>query len=525
MKLREYQEAANFSLYEYFVKNRQGNPIVAIPTGAGKSVIIASFLKDTFSKYRKQKIVIASHVKEIIEQNHAKLIAAWPAAPAGIYAASIKRKDISPITFVSIQTVAMRYAEFGHVDLLLIDECHLVGTKEDTLYLQFINGLKEQNPKLRVVGYTATPFRLGLGMLTDGNIFDDIAFDLTERHEFNKLVAQGYLVPFIAKHTQTQLDVSNVGKSGGEYIQKELQDAVDKAPITAAALQETIALASDRKHWLIFAAGLSHAAHIESMLKMMGISAATIDGKMTTTDRDTRIRDFKLGKTRALINFGVLTTGFDFPSIDCIVMLRPTSSPALWVQMVGRGGRPAPDKTNCLVLDFAGNTRRLGPINDPVIPARKGSKGGGIAPVRLCPECSTYSHASSSHCDQCGYLFPKIIRIDVSASTDRILADDLPSIVEFNVDEVNLFAHHKEGKPDSLRVEYRCGLRVFKEWVCFEHHGYPRVKAEAWWRDRSPVSPPDTINEAILAKNELNHPKTIRVWVNSKHQEILAHGW
>jgi DNA repair protein RadD len=167
----------------------------------------------------------------------------------------------------------------------------------------------------------------------------------------------------------------------------------------------------------------------------------------------------------------------------------------------------------------------LGPINDPVIPRRKGQKGGGEAPVRLCDHCQTYSHASARVCDNCGQEFPRIIKIDVTASTDKVMADDLPEIIEFDVSSVRCAPHHKIGKPDSMRVEYTCGLRTFKEWVCFEHHGYARIKAEAWWRDRSTEPPPATVAEAVAACAALNHPKTIRVWVNSKYQEILAHGW
>jgi len=520
MTPRYYQEQAIESIFEYFAC-KTGNPLLALPTGTGKSVVIAEFLRKALTIYPGQRIVIASHVKEILEQNIEKLLAVWPQAPLGVYSAGIGRKEVAPITFVGIQSVVKHAAKFPAVDLFMVDECHLVGDSANSQYLLFIRGLKEINPNLKVIGLTATPYRPGMGMITQGGIFTDICFDMTQRQSFTRLIAEGFLAPLISRKTVTELDVSNVHKSGGEYITRELQAAVDKAPITAAALKETAASASDRKHWLIFASGLTHAAHISEMLNMMGVPCAVVSGELPKPERERILREFKSGKYRAVANYGVLTTGFDFPGIDLIVMLRPTASPGLWVQMLGRGTRPLPGKKNCLVLDFAGNTRRLGPINDPVIPQKKGKGGGGTAPVRLCPECSSYSHASARTCECCGYEFPTVIKIDAMASIQSVMADDLPVLIDFNVTGVEYSPHHKLGKPDSLRVDYLCGLRRFQEWVCFEHPGYPSHRARQWWADRAENPAPATVGEVLKRTGEIAVPSRIRVWVNTKHPEIM----
>ena len=521
MKLRPYQQGAIDSIYSHF-STKPGNPIVALPTGTGKSVVIGGFIRDVFTRWQGQRVVVATHVKELIEQNHQKMVSLWPSAPAGIFSASVGRREVAPISFVGIQTVAKHHEKFGKVNLLIVDECHLISPSGNTLYQKFIAGLKQANPHIKVIGLTATPYRLGQGMLTDGGIFDDICFDLTERHAFNRLIAEGYLCPLISKHTSTQLDVSNVKKSGGEYNQHELQAAVDKSPITHAALEETILAGHDRKHWLIFAAGIDHARHISEMLNLMGVSCAVVTGEMSKPDREAVLRDYKQGKYRAVVNNMVLTTGFDFPAIDLIAMLRPTSSPSLWVQMCGRGTRPYDGKDNCLILDFAGNTRRLGPINDPVLPRKKGKGGGGTAPVRLCDKCQTYSHASAKVCENCGFEFPRNSKLHAVASCEAIIADDLPQIVEFQVTQVEYKKHQKAGKPPSLRVTYICGLRRFDEWICLEHPGYAGVKARAWWNDRASPPPPETIEEALQRTTELTVPGTIRVWINKSHPEVLG---
>ncbi len=519
---RPYQLEAVDSVYSYFGL-KKGNPVIAMPTGTGKSVVIAILCMRIFESYPNQKIVIATHVKELIEQNHAKLLSIWPTAPAGIFSASVGRRDVSSITFVGIQTVAKYAAKFGHVDLLIIDECHLVGSGANTNYLQFIAGLQAFNPHIKAIGLTATPYRLGMGMVTDGGIFTDICYDLTERQTFNRMIAEGHLAHLTSRKTEVELDVSQVHKSGGEYKQDELQEAVDKAPITAAALKETISAGADRKHWLIFAAGISHAHNISEMLNLMGIPAAVVSGDMHKAERERVLREFKAGTYRAVVNNNVLTTGFDFPGIDLIVMLRPTSSPGLWVQMLGRGTRPAEGKTNCLVLDFAGNTRRLGPINDPIIPRKKGTGGGGTAPVRLCDECSTYNHASARVCECCGHEFPVVIKITATSSLADIIADDLPKIVDFKVDRVEYLEHQKLGKPPSMKVNYYCGLRKFSEWICFEHQSYAAHRARLWWDEHGQGPCPLTVGEALTRASEIKNPHVIKVWINTQHPEVLGY--
>jgi DNA repair protein RadD len=263
---------------------------------------------------------------------------------------------------------------------------------------------------------------------------------------------------------------------------------------------------------------------------------------MPDVERDANISGFLAGKYRAMVNNGILTTGFDFPGIDLIGMLRPTKSPSLWVQMLGRGTRPvyaedfdllttegrlasiaAGPKQNCLVLDFAGNTLRLGPINDPVLPKRKGEGGGGIAPVKLCPVCGTYNHASVRYCVSCGNEFPKEVKIKERAGTEELLASSTPIFEVFKVDRVVYGIHRKEGSPPSLRVEYFSGLRMFKEWHCFEHSGVPRKKARDFWRENSGTEPPESVDEAIIRLPELRTPTGIRVELKPKYDQVLYH--
>jgi DNA repair protein RadD len=517
---RDYQIEAVSSIYSYFDKEK-GNPVIAMPTGTGKSVVIAMFLNSIFMQYPNQKVMIITHVKELIVQNYEHLIEFWPFAPAGIYSAGLNKRDIhKPIIFAGIASVAKRWAEFGRVDIVVIDEAHLLSPNDSSLYQKFLAGLKSVNPMLKVIGLTATPWRLGHGHIADGTLFDDVCFDITTLDAFNRLIAENYLSPLIPKNTVTKLDVSGVHIRGGEFVPEELQYVVDKQEITYAALREALEVAHDRNHWLIFASGVDHAEHIAEAMTSMGHECLAVHSKMPSKQRDDNIARFRRGEVRAVVNNNILTTGFNYPEIDHILCLRPTASTVLWVQMLGRGTRPLPGKANCLVLDFAGNTRRLGPINDPVVPHRKG-QGGGEAPVKLCENCDTFNHISARKCINCGALFEFAVKIKATAGTDQLIKGDLPKTQVFKVDHITYRSYSKIGSPMMIKVSYYCGVRTFDQYVCVEHKNYAAVKAREWWKARTDDPMPLTTVEALDMIDTLPAPTHLRVWVNRKYPEIL----
>jgi DNA repair protein RadD len=522
MTPRAYQVEAVQSVFKHFASS-SGNPVIAMPTGTGKSVVIAMLLQAIYYQWPNQRVILLTHVKELIEQNFNKLKQLWPSAPAGIYSSGLKRKEHNrPIVFGGIASVAKRAHLFGHVDLVLIDEAHLVSPNEETLYRKFLDDLLQVNPALKVVGLTATPWRLGQGHITEDGIFTDVCFDITTLHAFNRLIREGFMSLLIPRHTRNVLDVEGVHKRGGEFIASELQAMVDKLEITNAALNEALELGSERSHWLVFASGVEHADHIAEMLNDKGISAVSIHSKMPDAQRDQAILDFKSGKYRAAVNNNVLTTGFDFPEIDLIIVLRPTASTVLWVQMLGRGTRPAQGKENCLVLDFAGNTSRLGPINDPVLPRKKG-EGTGEAPVKLCGACGVYNHASVKHCIGCGAEFTSVVKFKAEASSEDLVKSDMPITALFKVDHITYSEHEKLGRPPMMKLTYYCGIRAFSEYVCFEHEGFAGRKARQWWKLRTATEFPESTEQALERADTLAPATHLRVWVNKQYPEILSH--
>ncbi len=405
--LRPYQTRTIDQLYQWFEAGNTGNPCLVLPTGSGKSHIIAALCKDALQSWPETRILMLTHVKELIAQNAEKMRQHWPNAPMGIYSAGLRQKELGePITFAGIQSVRTKASQIGHVDLVIIDEAHLVSHKDEGGYRTLLSDIYRTNPNVRVIGLTASPYRLGHGYITD----DPAIFDaLIEPVSIEELIHKGFLSTLRSKLTTTKLEVDGVKKRGGEYIEAELQAAVDTSDKNRMVAAEIVRLGHSRKSWLVFCAGVAHAQHIATALQAQGITTECVTGETPSNERDRILTDFKAERIRALTSVGVLTTGFDAPGIDLVAMLRPTMSPGLYVQMAGRGLRIAPGKTDCLVLDFAGVVEQHGPITAVRPPPKKGDKQGE-APVKVCAHCQEICALSVRVCPACGEAFPEPVK-------------------------------------------------------------------------------------------------------------------
>jgi len=522
--LRQYQQDAHDAIYSYFDENA-GNPVVVVPTAGGKSHIIAAFIQSVLNQWPDQRILMLTHVKELIEQNLEKLLQAWNEAPVGVYSAGIGRRDHdAPILYAGIQSVYNKADLIGWTDLVIIDEAHLVNHDPNGMYRRFLADLQEMNPMLKVIGFTATPYRTGHGYITEGadTIFSDIAHDVS----IDELLGLEYLSPLTCKQTKTQIDVSDVGIRAGEFIHADIEEIVSSENLINDAVDEVIAQAEaqDRGTWLVFCAGVKAAMRTRDVFREKGIECECITGKTPPDEREAIIRLYKAGQIQCLTNANVLTTGFDAPLIDLVAFLRPTASLTLYVQMVGRGMRLSPetDKENCLVLDFAGNVVRHGPVNR--VKPRKIRKGDdpGEAPTKTCPECNEILHLSIMTCPACGHVFPPKPKHEKTASTYDILAAQGDDSRWHEVLRMVPGRHQKAGKPDSFRLTFHCGLTSFSKWFCFDHTGYAKTAAQSLWLKMGGTQPaPDSTTDALeRAAWELPTPTAILVDQNGQYPDI-----
>lgn len=533
---RRYQLEAVDSIFNYWQSNQnKGNPVVVMPVGSGKSLTMAHFIKTCFQKYGQymSKILIVTHVKELIEQDYEAIVNYWNGCDIGIYSASLKSKQIhNKIICCGVQSIAKNYQDFGKVNCIVIDECHLVPQKQETTYRRLIAGLKCINPKLKVVGFTGTPYRLDCGYITDNGIFDEITYNMCTVDMFEWLIENHYLCDAVPRRPDFQIDVSEVGIRGGEYIERELQKAVDKDEVTRLALTETIKLASDRKHWLVFCAGVEHANHVSEFLNNNGITCTVISGDLDMTTRRERIEGFKSGKYKACANVNVLSTGFNFPDIDCLVMLRPTQSVSLYIQACGRGIRYSPNKENCLVLDFAGNVARLGCINDPIKPKKKSEKkrgeGLGQAPVKVCPKCHTYCATTAKFCPCCNYEFPHETKISAHASLQEIIKKRQKEEERtFSVSKIK-YAKIPTKNGMQVLVTYFSGVQaVAKDWINLESTTpFVRTNATTWvkYRNKTDYEPKDAQELLVMClQGKMKEPKAITVKTQNGYNRITKY--
>lgn len=497
--LRYYQSEAVEAAFNYLCAN-QGNPVINLPTGAGKSVVVAELARRAVEDY-KGRVLILQHRKELVEQNADKVSKLY-GKPVGINSAGLRRHATDEdVVLGGIQTVYSKANLFGRRNLVIVDEVHLVPNEGEGMYRTFFEQLRQINPGLRVVGLTATPYRTGEGaIVSKGGLFQDLCYDAPVKD----LIDKGYLCRLTNKPPKYEADTSKLHLRGGEFITSEMQQLFSDMDGIKKSCREITESTKGRKSIIVFCAGVSHAHEVcEEMRRMTGDRCEVISGETSDLERAAYIEGFRLGSIRFLVNVDVLTTGFDAPGVDCVCLLRATNSPGLYYQMVGRGLRTSPTKQDCLVLDFGGNLRRHGPI-DAIDFGAKAARKAGNAPVdgpkKECPSCQETIPAGCRMCD-CGFEFPKPKpNLDDEAdSVSQIISEP----IEFSVESIYYALHRKEGKPDSMRVDYSCRRdggnieETISEWVCLEHDGFAHRKAAIWWGLRSNHELPSTASEAI----------------------------
>jgi DNA repair protein RadD len=522
MPLRYYQKESLKAVFDYWDKH-PGHPLVDMATGVGKSITQATLAMDLIKGWPDMRVMSATHVVELIEANFKELIGIWPFAPAGICAASLGQRDFrSQIIFAQLQTVWNKAAQIGHIDVLIIDEVHLVPAKANTMYRKLIDALLVINPDMKIVGYSATLYRLDSGRLDEGDdkLFDQVVYE----YGIRRGIEDGYLCPITSKPTGTKYDLSGVGKSMGDYKLSDYRAAVDTEILNKRVVEEVMDVEGHRKSALFFCRGVEHATHMRDMVQAAGRTCEIVHGGTPSTVRRKLIAALKAGEIWALSNDNVLSTGTNIPGVDLIVDTYKTLSAGRYAQRVGRGTRviyphgfdpEAVDATerraaiasgikpNCRYMDFAGNIDAHGPVD--MINPKKPGKGEGQAPIKICPTCEEINHASVRVCSCCGFEFEfnTAPKFTARASDAPIISSDTPN---WRTVTGRHFREHpaKPGKPPSVRVDYKLGMNVQKDYLCPQHGGRAAAKACRYWKDHAGKFPyPKTTAEWLDRVGEL----------------------
>ncbi|MBA6233703.1 MULTISPECIES: DEAD/DEAH box helicase [unclassified Colwellia] len=417
-QLRDYQQEAVSAVLKHFRKTNE-SAVIVLPTGSGKSLVIAEL-----ARLAKRKILVLTHVKELVEQNHQKYESYG--VTAGIYSAGLKLKETQhQVTFASIQSAARNLDDFYEpYSLIIIDECHRVNLASADMsneqsndkakdeaksnqYQQIIEKLMQVNPKVKLLGLTATPYRLGMGWIykkhyrgfmrsEEKRPFEHCIYELP----LSYLIKRQYLTqPNLVDATIEHYDFSNLrANASGDYSPTDINHLLNKNPrVTQGIMEQVIELSHKRQGIMVFAATVEHAKEVFSYLPTQ--LSALITGATDNTERDKLIKAFKRKEIKYLVNVSVLTTGFDAPHVDMIAILRPTQSVSLYQQIIGRGLRLSDNKKDCLVIDYTGNDYDL---YHPEVGEKK--PNGKSQPVQVvCPSCE-FPNIFWGICDDDGYL-------------------------------------------------------------------------------------------------------------------------
>ena len=544
MQLRGYQQEAVEAVYNH-LREKKNNPCVVLPTGTGKSLVLAQIAKDAVTLWD-GRVLILAHVKELLEQNADKTRRLCPDLPIGIYSAGLNSRNTDePVIVAGIQSVYNKAELLGKFDLIIVDEAHSIAPEGDGMYRTFLKDMQAINPRVRLIGLTATPFRLKGGLICKPeNLLNEICYEAN----LKEMIQQGYLSPLISRAGRAEADLSKLHIRGGEFIGDEIEAAMDTEQLVTAACREIVELTKDRKSVLIFTSSVKHCQHVaEAIRGYSGQECAIVTGDTPAGERAEILDRFK-GKAvpadlfgtpkpplKFLCNVNVLTTGFDAVNTDCVVLLRPTNSPGLLVQMVGRGTRLSPEtqKTNCLVLDYGGNIMRHGPVD--MIRVKDKTPGNGDAPAKKCPQCYALIHAAYAKCPHCGYEFPPSQHTELTqhAARDGIISGEV-FLDEYDVKRVFYEVHWKRNAPDdapsTMRIDYEVAFQTYKsEWVCPEHSGYARTKFIKWWKARAPewLPVPNSAAETVRLAREgyLAEPTkiTVRSTAGEKFETITKY--
>ena len=465
--------------------------MLVCPTGSGKSFLIAEIIRAINGKNKELRILVVSHRKEIIEQN-VREFQALTNLPVGIVSAGLGRKDRRNITFANIQSL---FRTPGEWDVILADEAHLISQKSNSMY----QALLKANPTASVVGLTATPMRLDKSVLVGADgIFTEIAYEIT----MTELIAKGFLAPLISV-CDAQIDTTGIKKVAGDFHQGELE--LVTRPLVHEHARAIHNRTKQRSKVLVFCTGIKHT---EEMAAALGGKAIT--GDMPDMLRSLYIDQFARGEFKYLCNCEILITGFNVPSIDCVALVRATQSLGLYIQAVGRGSRTAPEKKDCLILDFGGNINRHGPVDLIEVVVKKDTPPQfRVPPVKSCDECGCVCNIRLELCPACGAKFPLKTKLTQAPSAAPILStQDVDEVID-----MHMSIHNKPDKPPSFRIDFLMASgKSIAEFLCFEHYGYAAQMARRKWEAFGGKTPaPAFCLHALQRKEELDAPHKVRL--------------
>lgn len=493
MKLYDYQEECITSLFEYLKITRgkpDSNPLLQIPTGGGKSLIQAYAIKKIIKIKKDASIICLCHMTEVIKQNFSEFINYVENANVGIYCGKLNRKDSSNILFSSIQSVYKSELVNRWFDFVFIDEAHLCNNKSQGIYRTFVEKLRKINPKLRIVGLTATPWRMDGGCLISGaeKLFTCNAYTIS----LKTLINNKHLVPIVTpkdtKLFSPNLEDLVMSPATKDFTLDSQESAMMKA--VEPSLEEALRIIPDRRKVIVFCPTIKICEKALAFLEAQGETAALFLGTTKENDRTRLKQNFENHRLRFLVSVNALTTGFNSKPVDAIICLRATASSSLWIQILGRGMRTYPRKDNCMLLDYGDNINRHGPVelieSPPAKQAARDNKlAGEYVFIKRCPSCNQEIPLQAKICQLCNYEYPVIERKfhPLIAGKDALFVGSNESEKMFIMEVGNAWLSHyvkEETNTQSIKMSFMCkNGKSFDKFFKFDSSFGGKLKAQS----------------------------------------------
>jgi DNA repair protein RadD len=535
VNLRPYQKRCLSKIWEALEQGE--NALLQAPTGAGKSIIVASITDKVCSVIPNGRVLILVDREILVTQLQQTIKKVFPHLGIGVVCASVSKvkNHQEQVTIASRQTLINHLNEIEPVNLIIADEAHLMAPpREETApdqYGQIITQLLNYNPKTRIMGCSATPYRLSSGYIF-GHAHHPLEtpyfHTLTDKITYKELTDAGFLSQ-LRGMVAAQVDLSQVGMVAGEYNLGQLSSAMQQHVRTIrTAIDE---YAESRKKIMIFCVDIAHTEKVAASVP----GSVVYHSELSKDERKENFLSFIAQSARVIVSVATLTTGFDCPEVDCVVMARPTMSASLFVQMIGRGLRVAEGKTDCLLIDLTPNTEKHLPGNsmDKVsVPIPRISSGEGEAPYKLCPgeihgeQCLAQVHPKIIYCPECGHFFEKTYAEFLPDLKEVNFSEPAP-IDEYIVESMEVSIHESRvSKKNLLKVSYEvAGIysTPFFEYVCLPdfYSGYAVEKARIWWEKRSPEPFPGSVDEALFVSDTISRPSAIRVQKEGRFDKVV----
>lgn len=548
MQLRDYQIRTLDQTWSALQEKL--NVLITAPCSAGKTILFSKIIQRLIRENPSFRCLILVDREILVTQSADKLARVAPelALSIGIVCASVssrKRTD-KPVTVASRQSLINQLDDFPPVQLVICDEAHLMAIPHDDnmlpdQYSKIIARLRDYNPNMRLLGCTASPYRLGgKGGYIYGNrnkpaavpYFDAVDAEITTA----ELLASGFIAPltgYAAIDDELRSDLHDVDMVAGEYNIGQLSEVMCRSIHISSCVDAWKWYAGDRKKTLIFCTTIQHAEGVATAFSEQDIPAVPIHSKLSAEEESLRMAALERGAVPVFTSVAKLTTGMDVADIDCIVLARPTKSTALYQQCIGRGQRLAEGKTDCLVIDLVGSCSEFGTDMDNLKVAVPREAPGGEAPVKICPGqhddgkvCGSSVHASLKYCPKCNYEFPLTETVEAAIGTlQKVEFNKQAEPVTWDVTSTTYIVHTSNSSGKNLiKVNYSCGFyNQFNDFICLPDYysGFAVSKAKAWWQERTDEPFPETVEEFLFLADSLAQPAQIIVVKDGKYDRII----